>query len=381
MSPVRRARRATRLALPMVAALVVVACSGTASTPPATSTPGQPTDTPSAATSAPAATGTSASPSGPAGSPGALPAPEVTQVKAGTVPDTTAHDAEVAVEDGLFAKNGLTVTTQMFTTDGDMVTALLAGQVDMIFTAGVAGPIGSLATNSPLVVVMMSHDNIPDNLYTAKNVKTAADLKGKSIAISSFASDTYGEALVMLAQLGLSPSDVTITPIGDDAARRAALVAGSVAGSLNDRAEKPAMAALGFNVLLASQDITGKLPVSAVVTTRAYAQKNPNTVLAVVASLLQGLHTFLTNPADAAQAAVKFEKIDLATATADVQADLPGWTPQNGRPTLAEFQLAQSFFSKTDPALAKVDVSQAFTTQFVDQLQSLGWYQANGIAP
>jgi NitT/TauT family transport system substrate-binding protein len=310
-----------------------------------------------------------------------LPTPEVTQVKAGTVPDTTAHDAEVAVEDGLFAKNGLTMTTQMFTTDGQMITALLAGQVDITFTAGVSGPIGSLRTNTPLVVVMMSHDNIPDNLYTAKNVKTAADLKGKSIAISSFGSDTYGEALVMLQQLGLSPSDVTITPIGDDAARRAALTAGSVAGSLNDRAEQPAMTAAGFNVLLASTDITGKLPVSSVVTTKAYAQKNPNTVLAVVASLLEGLHTFLTNPTDAAQAAVKYEKIDLATATADVQADLPGWTPQNGRPTLAEFQLAQTFFEKTDPALAGVDVSQAFTTQFVDQLVSLGWYQAMGIAP
>ena len=212
-------------------------------------------------------------------------------------------------------------------------------------------------------------------------MKTAQDLKGKSIAISSFGSSVYGEALIMVKALGLSSSDVTITPIGDDAARRAALAAGTVAGSLNDRGEAAQMTAAGFNVLLPGSQLTTGLPTGAEITTRAYAQTNPNTVLAVVASLIEGLHSFLTNPADAAQAQAKLWSIDLATATTNVQADLPGWTPQNGRPSLADFQAAQALFVKTDPSLASVDVSQAITTQFVDQLKSLGWYQANGITP
>jgi NitT/TauT family transport system substrate-binding protein len=310
-----------------------------------------------------------------------LPTPEVAQVKLGILNATTNHDVDVAIEDGLFAKNGLTVTYQVFTSESSMVQALLAGQIDVIGATGVSETIGSQKTNSPLVIGMVMEDNITDNLYTSKNVKTAQDLKGKSIAISSFGSSVYGEALIMVKALGLSSSDVTITPIGDDAARRAALAAGTVAGSLNDRGEAAQMTAAGFNVLLPGSQLTTGLPTGAEITTRAYAQTNPNTVLAVVASLIEGLHSFLTNPADAAQAQAKLWSIDLATATTNVQADLPGWTPQNGRPSLADFQAAQALFVKTDPSLASVDVSQAITTQFVDQLKSLGWYQANGITP
>jgi NitT/TauT family transport system substrate-binding protein len=361
-----RTKSLASLSLGIVTALAFAACTGTASTPPST----QPS----------ASTGNSVSPSASVAT-GALPTPELTQVRLGVVDDITDHCGEIAIEDGLFAKNGLKVTTQVFTSDGSMNTALLAGQVDFIFPSGVSQVIGSLRTNSPLLVEFMSQDNITDNLYTTKNVKVPQDLKGKSIAISNFGSDTYGEALIMLRTMGLSVSDVTITPIGDDAARRAALAAGSVAGSLNDRAEHAAMTAAGFNTLLLSTAITDRLPVSAALTTRAFAQQNPNTVLALVASMVEGQHRFLTNPTDAIQAAMKFEKIDLPTATLDVQADLPGWTPTNGRPTLTEFKDAQTLFAKTDAALASVDVTQAFTTQYLDQLVSLGWFQANGITP
>ncbi len=377
MSSVGRTRPMIRLSLSIGVALGLVACSATpqASTPPATSSLGQSSSTPSASP------GNSASPSGSGGSAVVLPTPEVAQVKLGILNATTNHDVDVAIEDGLFAKNGLTVTYQVFTSESSMVQALLAGQIDVIGATGVSETIGSQKTNSPLVIGMVMEDNITDNLYTSKNVKTAQDLKGKSIAISSFGSSVYGEALIMVKALGLSSSDVTITPIGDDAARRAALAAGTVAGSLNDRGEAAQMTAAGFNVLLPGSQLTTGLPTGAEITTRAYAQTNPNTVLAVVASLIEGLHSFLTNPADAAQAQAKLWSIDLATATTNVQADLPGWTPQNGRPSLADFQAAQALFVKTDPSLASVDVSQAITTQFVDQLKSLGWYQANGITP
>jgi NitT/TauT family transport system substrate-binding protein len=343
--------KATPLAL--AAAVILTACGGSPSSSSASVAPGS--------------------------APGTLPKPEVSQVNVGDLQATTAHDAEVALADGLFTKNGLTVNFQTFTSQGSEVTALLAGQIDIALGIGVAEDIASQNTNSQLEVVMTEKDNLSDNLYTSKNVKTAADLKGKSIAISSFGSVTYGEALIAVKQLGLGPSDVTITQVGNDAARRAALFAGSVAGSLNDESELSQMTAGGANVLLRLSQLNYGLPVSDVVVTKAYAQKNPNVVLAIMASLIDGLHTFLNNPADAEAAAVSFEHVDMATATTNVEADIKGWRPVDGRPILADMQAAQALYVKTETSLANVDIKTTYTTKFVDQLKSLGWYSAKGI--
>jgi ABC-type nitrate/sulfonate/bicarbonate transport system substrate-binding protein len=228
---------------------------------------------------------------------------------------------------------------------------------------------------------MEIQSNIEDDLYTSKNVKTAQDLKGKAIAISSFGATTYGEALIAIKTLGLSPSDVTITQIGDDAARRAALASGAVAGSMNDKSENPSMLKAGFNDLLMGTQMKSGLPTESLVVTKAYAQQHPNTVLDMIAAYTDALNVFRTNPQDAIAAAVKFEKTDVATATNDVTYDHAGYAPWNGKMTLLDYQNAQTLFAKTEAKLASVDVTQILDSQFTDQLQSLGWYTAMGITP
>jgi NitT/TauT family transport system substrate-binding protein len=366
VQPLEHRHHIARVMLPLVTAFVLGACSGAQATPSAAPS----TTTPSSASS-------------PAGSGGtvALPAPEVSAVKIGYIITAADPANEIAIEDGLFTKYGVNVTVQTFTTETQETQALLAGQIDFIGNEGTSEPIGSLKTSTPLIIPFMNHDNIGDNLFTSANVKTAADLKGKSIAISTFGSSVYGEGLIFVQSLGLAPSDVTFTPIGNDAARRAALAAGSVAGSIDDQALASQMTAAGFNVLVLGSKMTVGLPQSALVTTQAYMQKNPNTTLAIVAALTEGMHIFLTNETQAEQAAIKFETIDMPTAVANYQGNLAGWSPINGRTTLDEMKAAQTLFAKTDPTLATVDVSKVFTNQFFDQLQTLGWYQSMGITP
>lgn len=376
----RLRRRAAWPAVLVAAVLAVSACSGTqaSATAPASSTaPVASTASISPSTSAP----NSSAPAGSGGTAVTLPKPELTNLKFGYIVVAADPANEIAVEDGLFTKYGLTVTPQLFTTEPSQDQALLAGQVDVLGNAGVAGAIGSLLTTSPLVIPFMNHDSIGDDLYTSASVKTAQDLKGKAIAISTFGSATYGEALIFLQSLGLSPSDVTITQVGNDAARRAALAAGSVQASIDDQGLAAQMGAAGFNVLVQGSKMTVGLAQSAMATTLAFAQKNPNTMLAIVAALTEGMHIFLTNPTEAEQAAAKFENISIADATTNYNGNIVGWSPVNGRTTLAEMQAAQQLYVKTDPTLASVDVSKAFTNQFFDQLQSLGWYQAMGIQP
>jgi ABC-type nitrate/sulfonate/bicarbonate transport system substrate-binding protein len=318
-----------------------------------------------------------ASPSGTSAA--GLPAPETKNIRVGVIETTTAHDFEIAYEQNLFSKYGLTVDVHKFTGDGPLAQALAAGQVDFgLDTAGV-GPIASQVTDVPLIVVACNKDNLGDILYSAHNITSANALKGKGIAISSFGSETYGEALIAIKALGLTTNDVTITPIGNDGQRRAALAAGSVGASLNDGSAINEMTALGFNALLSLGSLSNGLPILNVVTQKSFASKNPNTTLAVAAAMIEGNHIFLTDIQAAVDAAVKYEGADRTKTQALVVTDQAGWHPANGIPLLIDWTAAEQLYAKTDAALSKVDPKSVFTTQYTDQLKSLGWYTKLGI--
>src|SRR6185436_4525022 len=164
----------------------------------------------------------------------------------------------------------------------------VAGQVDVSDNSG--GPvIASLATDVPLEMTFVTRSTLTDNLYTAKDVKTADDLKGKSIAISSFGSQSHAGALLALKKLGLTTDDVTITQVGNDSARLAALQGGSVAGSMNDSTRAAEVEGLGG------------VPRTSMTVTKEFAQQNPNLVLALTAMYYEANLMWRENPELAAE--------------------------------------------------------------------------------
>ena len=304
-----------------------------------------------------------------------LPRPELAHVTMGVLVETGIHAAEIAIEHGLFKKYGLNATIDQFTNQSDLDSAMLAGQIDIVLTGAANAIMASQLTDIPTEGIFVGQTDITDNLWVSKSITKPQQLIGKAIAISSFGSTTYGESLITLKALGLKPSQVTITQVGDDAARQAALFSGAVAASFNDRAEEPLMKAHGMHSLfdLANPKHHIGLPSTMAVVTNAFARKNPNTVLAAVAGLLEGTHLFLTKPQLAIQAAVKFEHISYATAKANVDYDLNGWTPDNGIAPLSMWKADEVFFAKLDPSLAAVNLKKTFDAQFLTQLKSIGF--------
>jgi ABC-type nitrate/sulfonate/bicarbonate transport system substrate-binding protein len=76
-------------------------------------------------------------------------------------------------------------------------------------------------------------------LFGAPGVKSAANLKGGAVAISSAGSETDTTTSIVLDKLGLKRSDVTIKEVGSGGARLAALKSGKAQASLlNDRARR-----------------------------------------------------------------------------------------------------------------------------------------------
>lgn len=253
---------------------VLAACGGT-SAPPAASA------APSAAAAQPSAT------------PNAGGTPETSKITVtfGTNSASTLP-LWIAADKGIFKQNGL---------DAEVVSAesvigaraVIVGQAQF-FLGEATTSFQAAAEGSPVsIVATMQNLNI-FKFLVAPSINSAADLKGKAIAISASGDSTELSTRYALKQLGLDAAkDVTLLQVGASTQRVAALVSGKVAGTLLSEPSAGQAKGQGMKVLL---DLTtAPFIAGAVTVSKQFASSNPNTVLAFLRSLVQGTR-FLTDP-------------------------------------------------------------------------------------
>ncbi len=332
--------------------LVAAACGGGTTAP--------------SATPAPAASASAAQ--------GALPKPELTTIRIGiSAPTEPVQYAERLADTlGYYKELGITsVTVTGFEGDGKALQALVAGQLDF-FVGGVTSAISSQLTDTPLKVLSVNSVLNTDGLYCKSTIKTAADVKGKAIAISTFGGTSHGSALIAVRLLNYTNKDVVIKEVGGEGTRIAALLGGSIdcimAGLVNDDKLKAA----GNNLIV---DVTkgGQWGRSGLMARADFVAKNPNTVLNVVAATVRAQNYFWTNNADVA---VKFA--DAAQLKpADAVTAVKGFLDYGLRSmifTEEAFVAPKEVLSSVNPPVAGVDLKKCYDLSFLQKLVDGGFY-------
>ncbi len=352
------------LGLVAAAGLIVTACGGA-----------------TAPSAAPAAPATQAAAAAPTQAQGELPKPELTKVRIGiSAPsEPVQFAAKLADMLGIYKKYGITdVTVTGFEGDGKALQALVAGQLDL-FVGGGSTAVNSVVTDTPLKIVSVNGLILNDGLFCTKDIKTAADVKGKSVAVSTFGGTSHGSVLLSLKGLGLTPKDVTITQVGGESTRIAALKGGSIGCAPIDAARADEMKALGFNLLVDLQKSNLPWARSGLMAKAEFIAKNPNTVLVVVASDLEAHNVLWADPKTAAAKFAEFAQIKPDDAEKLIT---KVFTPIGNRPmTFTEESLIapRDVLAAVNPAVTNVDVKKAMDTSFLAKLKEIGFYKAKGI--
>jgi NitT/TauT family transport system substrate-binding protein len=337
----------------VLSGLVAAACGGS---PPATASP----------TAGGAATASAA--------PGTLPKPEITTLRVGiSTPNEPVQFAEKLADAlGIYQKYGFTsVTVTGFEGDGKTLQALIAGQLDFM-VGGASTAISSQTTDTPIKVIAMNSTKLTDGLWCGPTIKTAADVKGKSVAISTFGGTSHGSALLLLKGLNYTDKDATITPVGGQSARIAALKGGSVACAVVDMAEKDAMAAQGFNVLYDETKSDLQWGRSGLMATAAFLQKNPNTALVVAAATLEAQQKMFTDPEGSAKEFAKFAQLKDDAALNAVKT-FATYGSRTMLFTEGALQLPQQVLATQNPAMATVDLKKTYDLSFLQKLKDTGF--------
>jgi NitT/TauT family transport system substrate-binding protein len=344
----------------LTSVVLLGACGPTASSPAGPSSP------------LPEATPIAAAPSASSGEV-TLPTPEVTSL---TLAHASLEASEFTIEyarrAGIYEKYGLTVETTYFEGGDTATQALIAGQVQGMGT-GAPPAISSQRTDTPLVLVAMYFDKVTDNLVSRGDIKSAADLKGKRIAVSQLGGDSHASVVLALRALGLANEDVTIVPVGGQSARIAALKAGSVDAAPVDASLEADMVEQGFTILSKLAEAGAELPRSGLVLDRAWMTQNPNTALALVAANLEAQHRLFSDTEAAIDAFADWTQSSDREAAAAQLRDYLKLARKDLRWNAEPWITLREIMAAADPALADVDVTKAYSFELLDKLDQMGF--------
>jgi ABC-type nitrate/sulfonate/bicarbonate transport system substrate-binding protein len=181
-----------------------------------------------------------------------------------------------------------------------------------------------------------------------------------------------------LDELGLTTDDVTIQQVGGQSARIAALIAGSVQAAPVDETRRQEMTDQGLNVLVQLGGTDREVAIVGVTMREEWVQQNPNTTLALVAALLEAQTMIL---ADEEAAVDQWMKVSQSTDREAATTDVRGFTSlasKDLRWTQEGFEILRDVLATQNPAMADVNVADAYTFEFLDKLRDMGFNEKIG---
>ena len=205
---------------------------------------------------------------------------------------------------GLFRKNGLDLEIVYVNSGSLLNQALIAGTFDVSFSQGSEAMLAKLrGADMRITAVIANHFN---HVYlTAPAITSIKQLKGKKVAVSRFGSGSHFQSNLALKEGGLDPDkDVTVLQIGNSAARMAAILTGTVDGTIMAADFVPRAKKEGFNVVadLAATNID--YPFLSLHMMGNYIERNPKMVKALIKGMSESIGVLQTDN-NAAKAVVR----------------------------------------------------------------------------
>lgn len=195
-------------------------------------------------------------------------------------------------EKALFAQEGLEL--QVLVVRGVIgVSSLMSGEIDVTCHAG--SGLAAALRGLPIKVISVSHDRPIHELIVAPSIASAADLKGKSIAVGSLEGTAAVITRRVLQAKGLDPQkDVTLLSM-DTAVRIQSLFTGKVAGAMMTPPSTYLAEDRGFRVLGRGRDYMRYLQ-TGVVTTDANIKRKRGAIVRFLRAWNRAFKFFQDNP-------------------------------------------------------------------------------------
>ena len=233
----------------------------------------------------------------------------------------------LAIDKGYFRDEGLDV--EIVNAAGGVATpALIAG--DLAFSTSGSSAISPAMRGAGLKVLLVLFDRPGFQVWTTRDeVKSLADLKGKTLGIQSRGDTFEISARIAFKSLGMDPNSVGFTPLGFGADTRMAAIRtgslGAVMIAMDDTHKLLESGALSKSRMLADFFQTVRIPFTASATTDKLMREKPAMVKSFVRAVIKGMHYMRTYRSETVtlmmQLRNKLEKSDVSRGLSEKEYD------------------------------------------------------------
>ncbi len=283
----------------------------------------------------------------------------------------------IAEEKRFFSKRGLDSKVVTFS-GGNNINSLMAGEIqfaalspDSVIRSSLAG------FKTKMIMGMVRGLNLA--LAVQPDIKSAADLKGKSIGISDFSGLPYTALLLCLKELGLKSEDVTFLKTGGKALRYQALLSKRVHGVILDPPFTSMAEKEGFRLIV---DLTS-LDVPYLRTVIAVSEKSlvqdTLTLTRFVEAVSEGIEFYRNknNKEENIKILAKYLRTPLEKNRAMVEEGYETYrymTMQKPYPDPAGLQIVLDTVAESNPKARGVNPATFVDTSFVGRLDKAGFF-------
>jgi NitT/TauT family transport system substrate-binding protein len=223
--------------------------------------------------------------------------PELISFKVGEAsPANTFFAIWMARAAGFYEANGLKLEIVKVVGGRESGPDLTSGHINLMHI-GMSSVVRANGAGANLRTIGSLSNVIRNTMFTAPKVKTAADLKGGTVGISSAGSESEPTTILALRKLGLKREDVTLKEIGVQ--RLDAVRNGEVSATVLGEPYRTQAFAMGLNPIV--DLFADKVPwlYSGLVVDKAYLQNNRDTVIRFLKGTVEGNYLAVCNEARA----------------------------------------------------------------------------------
>ena len=279
-----------------------------------------------------------------------------------------------AQDRGFFAKNGIDAQMVFIPGSPTLIASLNTGDVHFGFTGGTA-TLGAAVAGLDVRVIAAFADRVQSELVTRPEIKTAADLKGKRIGVTSIGGTGWMSALLVLEQIGINVErdKMQLSSFGDQRVISNALETGTIQGGALAGIFSRTLARKGY--WIPGEPAKIALTGTGLVLKADYLQNHAPIARSVLRSLVEG-HAYVLNPANKSSSMEILSKrlgIKDQSAAADGYEDYVSGVVRKPYVGLDGLKNIQRFMKLRNPKIAELNLEKLIDESFMREFEKSGF--------
>ena len=214
----------------------------------------------------------------------------------------------VAMEKGLFKKNGVDVTGILTAAGGGTaVRNTLAGGIPF-GEVSLAAAVQAINSGQKLIIIGAGAQTVSDQMWVVKKDSALAsikDLVGKQVAYTAPGSVSNMVILMALKANGITQQQVKLVPAGDLGANLSAVSSGAVDAGFSDELVFAQNKELVKPLFMVRDTMDPRMMQTVMITTAEYAKAHPDIIKGLIVARREGLAYAMEHPDESADITAK----------------------------------------------------------------------------